>query len=70
MMATMANCAMVPPKLMPGVSRKPGVYNGNSPTITNSSAPKIHFIGRLSSDHHCRRPSPGARTLRRHPVVC
>ena len=30
MIATITNAAMVPPKLMPGVSRNPGVYSGNS----------------------------------------
>ncbi len=30
MIATITNAAMVPPKLMPGVSRNPGVCNGNN----------------------------------------
>ncbi len=42
MIAIIANCAMVPPKLIPGgVSRKPGgVYSGNSPRSRNSTAPE------------------------------
>src|SRR3954454_9743618 len=61
MIATMANCAMVPPKLMPGVSRNGGVCSGSSATAPNSSTPKTHFCGRARPSHQRRRPSPGAR---------
>src|SRR5215218_3545591 len=61
MIATIANCAMVPPKLMPGVSRNGGVYSGSRATAPNSSAPKTHFWLRDRPSHQVRRPSPGAR---------
>ena len=60
MIATMANCAMVPPKLIPGVFRNGGVYSGSRATTPNSSTPKPHFCTRDRPSHHCRRPSPGA----------
>ncbi len=45
MIATIANCAMVPPKLMPGVSRNGGVYSGSSasaPKTRHAEAPLLH----------------------------
>ena len=43
MIATIANWAMVPPKLIPGVSRNGGVYSGSNARAPKPSTPKIHF---------------------------
>lgn len=63
MMATIANCAMVPPKLMPGVSRNGGVNNGRRASNPNSRMPNSHLTGLLNPDHQARSPSPGASSL-------
>ena len=63
MMATIANWAIVPPKLMPGVFRNDGVYNGRSANAPNATTPKPHFWNRLRPAHHPRRRSPGASSV-------
>ena len=62
MIAIITKAAMVPPKLIPGVSMKPGVYSGSSASRPKPMTPKIHFCGRARPAHQCRNPSPGARS--------
>ena len=49
---TMANCAMVPPKLMFGVFRNGGGNNGSSANSPKPMTPKPHFCMRDSRSHH------------------
>ena len=51
MMATIANWAIVPPKLIPGVSRKAGVNSGDSAMPANSTMPNTHFWALVSPSH-------------------
>ncbi len=51
MIAIIANWAIVPPKLMPGVSMKPGVNSGDSAIPANRTMPNTHFWGRDRPSH-------------------
>ena len=63
MIATIANCAIVPPKLMFGVFRNGGGNSGSRANNPKPMTPKPHFCTRDRRSHHWRSPSPGAINL-------